>query len=46
MGEMADDFLEDVLDMEDKRQAARHGELTFEEMQDQGLIAEDGSEDF
>jgi len=45
MGDMADDFLDFVLDEEDDRNAYWHGEMTTEEAIDRGILNEQGGED-
>lgn len=45
MGEMADDFLDEVLDMEDLRFDFHHGILTFYEAFEKGIIDELGFEE-
>ena len=44
MGEMADDFLDQVIDYEDLRWGYQHGEMTDEEAYEAGLIDELGHE--
>lgn len=45
MGEMADDFLDDVMDEEDARLDWQRGDMDIDEALDRGIVNDQGGED-